>query len=213
MASEEICVVVGLGNPGRQYEQTRHNLGFLAIDELFSRWEKVIEIAAPSLVANHWNRSGWSTDGDLERGIIEGGGRKYHFLKPQSYMNRSGEPLQSFFHFYKLTVGQMVVLHDELDLPLGVVRVKFGGGEAGNNGLRSISSCMGTRDYYRVRLGIGRPSHEREGARGEGVVSYVLNRFTAEERRSVDPQLETAGRAVVHLMAHGLKSAQNKFNV
>jgi PTH1 family peptidyl-tRNA hydrolase len=156
-------LIVGLGNPGAEYAATRHNIGFMAVDAL-ARAAKIDRFAA-------------KFHGELASGELAG--EKTLLLKPQTYMNLSGKSVQAAMAFYKLPPSQLIVLHDELDLPLGKLRIKRGGGANGHNGLKDIDQTIGP-DYWRIRLGIGHPG---EAARVHG---YVLSRFTAEEQAAVD---------------------------
>ena len=133
--------VAGLGNPGSKYENTRHNAGFLVVDELARRW------GASLSMDRFGNQSG--------AGLLKS--TKTHFAKPQKFMNRSGGPLQSLLSYYDGSVDELVVVHDEVDLPFGTIKIKSGGGHGGHNGLRDIHKHMGSNAYLRVRFGVGRP--------------------------------------------------------
>jgi peptidyl-tRNA hydrolase, PTH1 family len=153
-------LVVGLGNPGPDYAQTRHNIGFMAIDALAGH--------APFSSKFH----GQSTSLTIE-------GESLVLLKPMTFMNLSGKSVQAALAFYKLPPENLIVLHDELDLPLGKIRIKRGGGANGHNGIKDIDQMIGP-DYWRIRLGIGHPGMK------EQVHSYVLNRFSTDEREQAD---------------------------
>ncbi len=188
-----MILVAGLGNPGARYEGTRHNAGFLVVDEL-------------------WRRAGVSPAWrERHRGLIapiEFEGRRALLLKPQTLMNRSGLSLQSTAAFYRLDPAEIVVIHDELDLPLGQVRLKVGGGDAGHNGLRSISNHLGTRDYVRLRFGIGRPPPEFGG----DTASYVLQAFAPPERAILEDLVGKAADAVNLVARIGIDAAMNEVN-
>ena len=187
-------LVACLGNPGSQYQNTRHNVGFMVGDELARRG------ATSFAFDQKWNSDTART-----------GGRT--LMKPQTFMNRSGEPLQSFLSFRKIPISQVIVVHDEIDLPLGVVRVKIDGGEGGHNGLRSISTVCGGRNYARVRVGIGKPPPGSPLAQDdEGIATWVLSRFSREEGPFVEELVIKAAAAVVLLAREGLRAAQNRFN-
>lgn len=156
-------LITGLGNPGSEYAATRHNIGFMAIDRL----------------ARAANVSSFSSKFQGEVASVEYGGEKLILLKPQTYMNLSGKSVQAAMAFYKLPPAQLVVIHDELDLPLGKVRIKKGGGANGHNGIKDIDAMIGP-DYYRARLGIGHPGEV------ERVHGHVLSRFTGEEQAMVE---------------------------
>lgn len=160
--------IVGLGNPGPDYARTRHNIGFMAVDALHAAW------GLPQWRAKY--------DGMLAEGAVDG--QKIILLKPMTYMNESGRSVGPALRFYKVPPARLIVLHDELDIPLGEVRCKQGGGNAGHNGLKSIQAHLGTPDFWRVRLGIGHP-----GSR-ERVTGHVLSAFTADERGVVDITLQ-----------------------
>jgi peptidyl-tRNA hydrolase, PTH1 family len=154
-------LVVGLGNPGAKYERNRHNIGFLAVDAL-----------AGKLGACAWARKfgGEICEG---RGARDEG--RVYFLKPQTFMNLSGESVAAAARFYKIVPANIIVIHDELDLPPGKLRVKQGGGDGGHNGIRSIDAHLASKDYWRVRIGIGRPDDR------DRVADYVLSNISREE--------------------------------
>lgn len=157
-------LVAGLGNPGASYEQTRHNIGFMAVD----------------LLAGNSNFSS-KFQGHFANVTI--GGEQVILLKPQTFMNLSGQSIQAAMTFYKIPPAQVIVLHDEVDLPLGKLRIKQGGGANGHNGLKDIDQRVGP-NYWRIRLGVGRPTDQRPTA------DYVLARFTAEERPLLEKTLD-----------------------
>ncbi len=185
-------LIVGLGNPGPQYAETRHNLGFLALDALASR-----------LGADPFREK---FSAQLSRARLgPGPDDEAALLKPQTFMNLSGQSVQPAAAFFKVPVARIVVLHDELDVPFGEVRIKQGGGHAGHNGLRSLISSLGSPEFVRVRLGIGRPPPQfRE------VADYVLARFDPVERASVPDVCTRAVDVVRDLAAHGLTATMNR---
>lgn len=178
-----VRLVAGLGNPGPAYAGNRHNVGHRVLDLLAAR------------VGGGFKRKGAAE-------VVEGRlvGRRVVLAKPRGYMNEAGGPVAGTARFYK---ADLVVVHDELDLDFGVLRLKQGGGEGGHNGLRSISTSLGTRDYARVRVGIGRPPGRMDPA------DYVLRDFSAAERRELDLVVDRAADAVELLLADGLVAAQN----
>ena len=183
-------LVVGLGNPGERYAQTRHNAGVLTIDVLAER--------ASAKLKSH--KSGCLVaEGSLS-------GERVVLARPTSYMNESGRPVGALVRWYKQPPDNLVVVHDELDIPFGEVRVKAGGGTAGHNGLGSIVNYLGTKDFTRVRVGIGRPP----GAKG--AVGHVLDGFSAAERKELPFVLEEAADAVEAIVADGVERAMNEFN-
>lgn len=181
-------LIVGLGNPGRQYETTRHNMGFLCIDEILRE--------ARSVSA----QSGSKFRCDLWKADLSGGGRQcgeWLLAKPQTFMNLSGECVQPLAAWHRIPPERILVIHDELDLAPGRMKFKKGGGNAGHNGLKSITQCLGTPDFYRLRLGIGRSPHA-----GEDTVGWVLGRLSADEMERFRQALPTA-MDVVRLFACG----------
>jgi PTH1 family peptidyl-tRNA hydrolase len=187
-----MLVVVGLGNPGRDYASHRHNVGFMAVDRL------------AEVVRAEPFREKFS--GELARATI--GGEPALLLKPMTYMNDSGRSVGPALAFFKATAAELIVLHDELDLPFGDVRLKHGGGHAGHNGLRSILSHLGGADFGRVRLGVGRPP---PGFRGE-VADFVLSPFDATERASLPECLNHAVQSVLNVAALGFAAAMKERN-
>jgi PTH1 family peptidyl-tRNA hydrolase len=186
-----MLLVVGLGNPGREYASHRHNVGFMAVDGLALRVK-----ADPfrEKFSGEWARA-------------EIAGEPAILLKPQTYMNESGRSVQAALAFFKIAPDELVVLHDELDIPFGELRLKPGGGHAGHNGLRSIMAVAGG-DFGRVRLGIGRPP---PGSRGE-VVDFVLSSFDADERAALPDLLKKAGDSVLDIARRGFGPAMNARN-
>jgi len=188
--SDELVLVVGLGNPGPSYAGNRHNAGFLVLDELAGR--------VGGRFKSH--RSG----ADVLEGRLAG--QRVVLVRPRSYMNVSGGPVTGAVRFFKVTPESLVVVHDELDVPFGTVRLKRGGGEGGHNGLRSISKSLGDKDYYRVRFGIGRPPGRMDPA------DFVLRDFSGTERRELPFAVDRAADAAEALVTAGLEAAQNKFH-
>jgi peptidyl-tRNA hydrolase, PTH1 family len=184
----EPLLVVGLGNPGPRYETTRHNLGFLVADILADRLG-----------------SGFKVHKKSGAEVITGrlGGRSIVLAKPRVYMNESGRQVGPLANFYSVAPADVIVLHDELDIDFGRIRLKFGGGAAGHNGLRSVSSALGTNDFQRVRIGIGRPPGRKSGA------TFVLENFSTAERPEVGTICEQAADATELLIELGLEPAQN----
>lgn len=187
-----MLLVVGLGNPGREYAAHRHNVGFMAVDELARR------LGAEAF------RDKFS--GACARAEIAG--EPAVLLEPMTYMNASGDSVQPAMAFFKIAPADVVVLHDELDLPFGEVRLKHGGGHAGHNGLRSIMERLGTGDFGRVRLGIGRPPPD---FRGE-VASFVLSAFAPVERAALPDLVKKAGDSVIDVARRGFAAAMKDRN-
>jgi PTH1 family peptidyl-tRNA hydrolase len=188
--ADDRWLIAGLGNPGPEYAGTRHNAGQLVLDLLAERMGARFKA--------HRTRN------DIADGRLAG--QPVTLARPQSYMNLSGGPVAAIAAFYKISPERTVVLHDELDLPFGVVRLKLGGGDNGHNGLRSITASLGTRDYYRVRIGIGRPPGRMEAA------TYVLRGFTPTERKELPFAVDRCADAVETLITKGLTEAQNQFH-
>jgi PTH1 family peptidyl-tRNA hydrolase len=181
-------LVVGLGNPGPQYAKTRHNVGFMVADLLAAR------IAAPFKVHK---KSG----AEVATGRF--GGRPVVLAKPRCYMNESGRQVGPLAKFYSIPPGDVIVIHDELDIDFGKVRLKLGGGEGGHNGLRSVANALGSKEFQRVRIGIGRPPGRKDPA------AFVLETFNATERTEVPTLCELAADATELLIQAGLEPAQN----
>ncbi len=188
--TDERFLIVGLGNPGPRYAATRHNAGFFVVDELAAR-------IGGSFKA-HKGRA------DIVEGRLAG--QPVVLAKPKSFMNESGGPIVAISRFYKIDLARIVVVHDELDLPFGGLRLKRGGGEGGHNGLKSTSSAIGSKDYLRVRFGIGRPPGRQDPA------DYVLREFAAAERKDLAFLVDRAADATETLISKGLEAAQNEFN-
>jgi PTH1 family peptidyl-tRNA hydrolase len=193
----ERFLVVGLGNPGPAYEGNRHNFGFLVADLLAER--------IGGRFKAHRSRAGARAE------VVEGRfgplpGTPVVLAKPRSYMNDSGGPVAALASFFDVPAERVVVVHDELDLPYGNLRLKRGGGDSGHNGLRSITRALGTRDYLRVRFGIGRPPGRMDPA------DYVLRDFSAAERKDLDYHTDRAADATEALVLRGLEAAQNAYN-
>ncbi|MBB6381221.1 PTH1 family peptidyl-tRNA hydrolase [Pseudonocardia eucalypti] len=184
------ALVVGLGNPGPKYADTRHNVGFAVVDLLADR--------AGAKFRPHKGVA------DVAEGRLAGA--RAVLAKPRSYMNVSGGPVSSVARYYRVPPTELIVVHDDLDLGFGVIRLKRGGGEGGHNGLRSISQSLGSRDYLRARFGIGRPPGRMDAA------DFVLRRFSSAERSDVDLAVDLCADAVEALLSDGLEAAQNKFH-
>ncbi len=188
-------LVVGLGNPGPQYAGNRHNVGAMVVDELVRR--------SGTTLRTHKARAHAA---QVRIGTGPGGvpGPPAVVAVPSCYMNESGGPVKALLSFFSVPAERLVVVHDELDLDAGTVRLKRGGGEGGHNGLRSISSSLGTRDYHRVRVGIGRPPGRMDAA------DFVLRDFSPTERKELPSLLDESADAVEQLVTLGLLDAQQR---
>ncbi|HEX8003266.1 MAG TPA: aminoacyl-tRNA hydrolase [Mycobacteriales bacterium] len=184
------ALVVGLGNPGPRYAGNRHNVGFMVLDELARR-------VGGSFKAHRGRADVVETRLGERRAIL---------AKPKCYMNLSGGPVASLRDFFKVPPADIVVVHDELDIPYGTLRLKLGGGDNGHNGLKSITQSIGSREYHRVRFGIGRPPGRQDPA------DFVLNDFSGAERKELPFHVDRTADAVEALLAKGLAMAQNEFH-
>ncbi|HEU4913648.1 MAG TPA: aminoacyl-tRNA hydrolase [Actinomycetes bacterium] len=190
MSAGEVWLVVGLGNPGPEYAGNRHNVGFMVVDLLAER--------VSGRFKAHKSRAE----------IVEGrlAGHRVVLAKPRSYMNESGGPVSALLDFFKVPLDRLVVVHDELDLPFGGLRLKLGGGDNGHNGLKSLRRSLGSGEFHRVRFGIGRPPGRMDAA------VFVLRDFGAAERKDLALEVDRAADAVEALVSEGLDRAQNSFN-
>lgn len=190
-----LWLIAGLGNPGPEYEANRHNVGFMVAD----------------LLAERWGPGARGFRAKFQSQLLEAKYRDFRVIlqKPMEYMNVSGGPIQRAMAFYKIHPSRLLVLHDEIDLPFGRLRVKEGGGHGGHNGLRSITQAIGA-DYLRIRVGVGRP----DGATGdrERVVGHVLSNFSKPEKTELPALLERAAEAVETVLSSGVTPAMNRFN-
>jgi PTH1 family peptidyl-tRNA hydrolase len=186
-----MAMLVGLGNPGREYRRNRHNIGFMALEEIARR-------AGIDLRTRKFSGA---------YGQGEWGGCRVVLLEPETFMNLSGDSVQPAMAFFKIAPDDLVVLHDDLDLAFGKIQIKDGGGHGGHNGLRSIAGRLGTTEFKRVRFGIGRPENSNIP-----VADYVLSDFYSEERGVLDDVLATASDAVEMILREGVRAAMNRFN-
>jgi len=181
-------LIIGLGNPGSKYHYTKHNIGWDVFEELsFARDLK------------------WNDKFKGHYSIYQNGDEKIFFLKPQTFMNLSGESVQPLMNFYKIPTENILVVHDELDLPFGTIAFKKGGGLAGHNGLKSIAAHLGTQEFKRVRMGIGRPVH------GD-VSNWVLSGYTGEDKDFFRPYLQGAAKALEEHIKFGFEKAATNYS-
>ncbi|TDT78868.1 MULTISPECIES: aminoacyl-tRNA hydrolase [Micrococcaceae] len=185
-------LIVGLGNPGAQYQGNRHNIGQMVLDELASRMGAGFKA--------HKARA------QVVEGRLGIGGPRVVLAKPMTYMNVSGGPVSALANFYGIAADHVVAVHDEIDIPFNTVKLKLGGGEGGHNGLRDISKALDTKDYLRVRVGVGRPPGRMDTA------DYVLRDFGTAERKELPFLLDDAADAVESLLREGLTATQQKFH-
>ena len=188
-------LVVGLGNPGPEYAATRHNVGAMVVDQLAE--------SVGARLARHKQAHAQAAETKLG---VPGSVVPVVLVEPMTYMNESGGPVKAAMSYYGVEADRLVVVHDELDIDFATLRVKFGGGDNGHNGLKSIRKAIGTGDFYRVRVGIGRPPGRQDPA------EFVLKPFGSTERKELPDLLARGADAVEALVLDGLESTQNRFN-
>jgi peptidyl-tRNA hydrolase, PTH1 family len=197
MMMADSYLIVGLGNPGREYRETRHNVGFMLVDRLAVSFNiRFTRLQSRALV------------GVAAYTPIRGDAGEYRIIlaKPQTFMNLSGQSVQGLIRFYKLPLTNLLIAHDDLDLPLGSIRLRPDGGSAGQKGLASILERLGTDDFPRLRMGIGRPPGQMQAT------DYVLQSFSNADLTIISEMLDRAAEAVLAFVAEGLDSAMNRFN-
>ncbi len=182
-------LVVGLGNPGSEYAETRHNAGFMVID----------------MLAENLRVSYWKDEAGAQVGLVRFGDEDLILAKPQTFMNLSGKAVKKLAETYGVPVPEVVIVHDDLDLPEETVRVKRGGGHGGHNGLRSLTDQVGP-DYIRVRMGIGRPPGRQDPA------AYVLEPLRKEARERLESVIPVGAQAVLHVLENGVERAMQEYN-
>ena len=183
-------LIFGLGNPGREYERTRHNIGYFALDKLSMEWN--IEIS-------RYRYKSMVGEGEFA-------GNRILLVKPQTYMNKSGNAVNSFMKFYKIGSKRLLVIHDDLDLPFGSIRIRENGGSAGQRGMESIISKIGTDEFSRLRIGIGRPPGRMDP------MDYVLKKFTKESKTDLELVLITVIRSIEVMLTDGIEKAMTLYN-
>ena len=187
-----IQLIVGLGNPGSKYELTRHNAGFWFVDELLHRCRQSF-------------RSEPRFQSEVARCLLNG--NECRLQKPKTFMNRSGPAVGALVRFFKIPLQQILIVHDDLDLSAGSVRLKKGGGHGGHNGLRDLISHLGSNEFYRLRVGIGHPGHRDQ------VVDYVLHKPSTEDRRRIDDAIDNALNVIPDVIAGKFERAMNALHV
>ena len=185
-------LVVGLGNPGAEYEATRHNVGFMAADELHRRY---------NFSPFKSKFSGLIAEGQIE-------GEKVYLLKPQTYMNLSGNSVVQAANFYKILPQNIVVIHDDMDLPTDKIKAKIGGGSGGHNGIKSIDSCI-TPNYNRIRIGVGHPVNRGE----ENIVNHVLSRFSKQDKENIENDIDIVSDLIGILIKKGVAEFSNQLGM
>ncbi len=186
--SIDLKVIVGLGNPGPKYTETRHNAGFWFIEQVARKYGATF-------------RSDKKFHGEVAKASIEG--KDIWLLKPDTFMNRSGLAVQSLLSFYRITADQLLVAHDEIDLPPGTIKLKTGGGHGGHNGLRDIISQLATKDFHRLRIGVGHPGSKDQ------VVDYVLRNASLDDRISIDRDIDDAVAVMPELASGDMERAMH----
>lgn len=192
-------LIVGLGNPGREYENTRHNFGFLFVDALIKAAQDMVAGRCDTLTTGKKKYELWRCD-------LVSGQEPWLVAKPQTFMNLSGEAVLAIASYYRIKPNNIIVAHDELDLPLGRMRFKTGGGNAGHNGLKSITQCLGTPDFHRLRLGIGRPPVAGP------TTGWVLGRFPSSDAKLVEAVLDGALEGLRTYATQGTVAATQHIN-
>ena len=201
-------LLVGLGNPGEKYEKTRHNVGFMALDQFLKDFEPARQTTwednkkfKSDIVELEWQRE--KSDGSVPHGI-----EKLILVKPKTYMNDSGLAVRLLVDFYKVKPEDVWILHDDVDFPIGSMKIRFGGASAGHRGIMSIIEQIGTDKFYRFRLGIGRPGESEHS----GVSHYVLDTFTHEDHSKIRELLKRVSKALQKGLEKGLDAAMNQYN-
>ena len=187
---KKMYIIVGLGNPEEEYSKTRHNMGFNTINKIAKKYN--IEV----------NKTKYQ--GLYESGIIEG--QKVILVKPQTYMNLSGNCIQEFIKFYKIEKENVIVIYDDMDIEPGLIKIRKQGGAGGHNGMKSIIQMLGTEEFPRIRIGIGRPKHNGDE------INYVIGSIPEDEIPELEKGTEKAKDAILEILKNGIDSAMNKFN-
>jgi len=185
-----LYIIVGLGNPGKEYEKTRHNTGFMVIDKLSKKYK--IDISKEKHKAL------------IGTGTIEG--EKVLLVKPQTFMNLSGESIQEIMNFYKEDIDNLIVVFDDIDLPIGTIRIKQNGSAGTHNGVKSIVKELNSKEFKRIKVGIGGPDEKAN------LIGHVLGKFSSEEFEKIDESVTNAAEAVVDIIKDGVLKAMNKYN-
>ncbi len=190
MSDSKYKMIAGLGNPGKDYARTRHNIGFMAIDALASKFCLIFD----------------KTRFDSEYVKVRVKGSDVFLIKPLTFMNRSGISIHKFASYYKIEIEDIIIVHDDMDLEFGKIKIVKSRGHGGHNGVRSIMESFGNNDYIRVRVGVGHPLSGRD------ITGHVLGGFSQDEMSLLDKTLDTASNACLHILENGVISAMNNFN-
>jgi PTH1 family peptidyl-tRNA hydrolase len=190
MSDSKFTLLAGLGNPGKEYSQTRHNIGFLVVDALAAR------------LGQDLNKQKF--DAAFAKARVRS--RDLFLVKPMAYMNRSGPPIQRLASYYKVDMGDIIVVHDDMDLEYGKIKLVQGRGHGGHNGIRSIIDAFGRKECIRIRVGVGHPGGRKD------VTGHVLGKFTPDEQKDLDDLIESAVDACVSILENGVVKAMNKIN-
>lgn len=199
-------IIIGLGNPGEKYSGTRHNIGFETLDHLLKKYEPLQD--------SKWDDSK-KTKSEIKKLSI----KKLNTLlaKPQTHMNNSGMAASLLVQYYKVKPEDIIIIHDELDLPLGKIQIRFGGGSAGHNGVESVINSLGTDKFLRIRMGVGKPiridGSKFDQKRRESIEHYVLERFSATEHHEVRTMIKHVQKNLELLLEHGFETFMSKYNV
>lgn len=189
-------LIVGLGNPGRGYANNRHNVGFICLNH-FAKQQGI-----------RFDKK----QGRARIGIGEVAGSKVVVARPQTYMNLSGQSVSRLVRKFDINLADLLVIHDDLDLPLGKIRIRQGGGSGGHKGVDSIITCLGSQDFLRLRIGIGRPTTPFAQISEADIIAYVLSNFNADEKQTITQVIPKVSEAILCLLTEGLTAAMNKYN-
>ncbi|MDX1977236.1 MAG: aminoacyl-tRNA hydrolase [Pseudanabaenaceae cyanobacterium bins.68] len=193
-----VSLIVGLGNPGEKYDRTRHNIGFMVIDHLAKQWQ--VSLVPERKFKGSWAEKTWQS------------GNRVYLLKPSTFMNLSGESAIALLKWYKLTPASVLVIYDDMDIPLGRIRIKPSGSAGGHNGMKSVIAHLGTSNFPRLRVGIGAPKHPQEAKDPERVVGHVLGNFSATEAKRLPELLGLTEEAIATIFTEGLDKAMSVYN-
>jgi len=190
-------LIAGLGNPGRGYANNRHNVGFICLNH-FARTQGI-----------RFDKK----QGRARIGIAEVAGSKVVIARPQTYMNLSGQSVSRLVRKFDINLADLLVIHDDLDLPLGKIRIRQGGGSGGHKGVDSIITCLGSQNFLRLRIGIGRPTTPFDQISEADIIAYVLSDFNADEKQTITQVIPKVSEAILCLLTEGLTAAMNRFNI